>query len=175
MGLRSPSAPSCSTRRSRRCLSCSQAPRIRRGIALDEDGQRSSVVLVSSSMTTKALPARARAWARASLVALALTAFVTSFGWVFGLDMLAETDVVLLYLVGITVAAARFGRAASVATAALSVAAFDVFFIPPFFTFAVHDSRHVLTFAMMFVVGLFVSAVAARLRDQERDARAREQ
>ena len=44
----------------------------------------------------------------------------------------------------------------------------------PFYTFAVTDTRHMLTFAMMFGVGLVISNLTSRLRRQERDARGRE-
>jgi len=59
--------------------------------------------------------------------------------------------------------------------AALSVAAYDFFFVPPFFTFSVAHARHFLTFAMMFGVGLTISGLTARLRRQEREAHMREE
>lgn len=102
---------------------------------------------------------------------VALTTLVT---WRIGLDALAEADIVLIYLAVITVVAARAGRSTAIIAAALSVAAFDFFFVPPFYTFFVASSRHVLTFVVMFVVGLFVSTVAARLRRQEAEASLRE-
>ncbi|HTU60224.1 MAG TPA: histidine kinase dimerization/phospho-acceptor domain-containing protein, partial [Polyangiales bacterium] len=47
--------------------------------------------------------------------------------------------------------------------------------VPPYFTFAVRDARYLLTFAMMFVVGTFLSTLTSRLRRQEKDALAREE
>jgi len=67
------------------------------------------------------------------------------------------------------------GRGPSLLAAALSVAAYNFFFVPPLLTFTIEQARHVLTFVMMFVVGLTVSGLAARLRKQERDARRREE
>lgn len=107
----------------------------------------------------------------AAALLVALTTLVT---WWIGLDALAEADIVLIYVAVITVVAARAGRSTAIVAAALSVAAFDFFFVPPFYTFFVASSRHVLTFAVMFVVGLFVSTVAARLRRQEAEASLRE-
>ena len=52
--------------------------------------------------------------------------------------------------------------------AALSVAALDFFFVEPFYTFAVSDARHLLTFAMMFVVSVLLSGLMLRIRKQER-------
>ena len=84
-------------------------------------------------------------------------------------------DVVMLYLLAILIASFRFGRGPSIAAAALSVATYDFFFVPPFYTFSVEHARHVMTFAMMFGLGLVVSNLAARLRQEEQQARVREE
>lgn len=67
--------------------------------------------------------------------------------------------------------AVRYGRGPSVAASALSVIAYDVFFIAPHYTFDVHDQKHLLTFALMFAVGLVISHLTARVRRQEQEAR----
>ena len=87
---------------------------------------------------------------------------------------LALPDVVMVYLVAIILTALRVGRGPSALAAALSVAGYDFFFVPPRFTFAVSDSRHVLTFVMMFTVGFLLSERTRRVRMQEREARQRE-
>jgi len=92
----------------------------------------------------------------------------------FGRNLLALPDIVMIYLLVIMIVAVRFSRAASVLAAVLSVAFYDFFFIPPFFTFSVSDVRHTLTFSMMFGVGLVISGLTLRIRRQEHDARSRE-
>ncbi len=87
---------------------------------------------------------------------------------------LALPDVVMVYLVAIMISAARVGRGPSVFAAALSVAAYDFFFVPPRYTFAVSDTRHILTFGMMFAVGLLLSEMNRRVRARERESRSRE-
>jgi len=57
----------------------------------------------------------------------------------------------------------------------MAVAAYDFFFVPPYYTFAVADGRYFLTFVMMFVVGLLLSELTARVRRQELEARQREE
>ena len=52
--------------------------------------------------------------------------------------------------------------------------AFDFFFVPPRFNFAVHDVQYLLTFAVMMTVGLVVGQLTASLRYQARVARYRE-
>jgi two-component system sensor histidine kinase KdpD len=107
----------------------------------------------------------------ASLVAAVLA---TTVSWVtFGQKQLA--DVVMVYLLGIIVVAMRFGYGPSMAAAVLSVAAVDFFFVPPYFSFAVSDFQHVITFAVMLVVAAVISSLTQRIRDQATAARSREQ
>jgi len=84
-------------------------------------------------------------------------------------------DLEMLFLLAVMVAAVWLGRGPSLLTAALSVACYDFFFVPPFYTFSVSDRRYVLTFTMMFGVGLLLSELASRLKRQERNAVAREE
>ena len=86
----------------------------------------------------------------------------------------AVPDIEILYLLAVLVSAVWLGRVPSLVTAALGVAAYDFFFVPPYFTLAVTDARYILTFGMMFGVGLLVSELTSRLRRQERDALSRE-
>jgi two-component system, OmpR family, sensor histidine kinase KdpD len=88
---------------------------------------------------------------------------------------LSLPDLVMLYLLVVAIGAARFGRGPSLVAATLSILAFDFFFIPPYFTFIVSEERHVLTFALMLVVGLVTSGLTLRIRRQEREARGREE
>jgi two-component system, OmpR family, sensor histidine kinase KdpD len=107
------------------------------------------------------------------LAAVALVAAATAIG-VAARGHLAGPDVVMLYLLVIVVAAGKFGRGAALAASALSVLAYDLFFVLPFHTLAVADERHLLTFATMFVVGLLISALTLRIRRHEREALERE-
>ncbi|HEX7663289.1 MAG TPA: DUF4118 domain-containing protein, partial [Polyangiaceae bacterium] len=84
-------------------------------------------------------------------------------------------DVVMVFLLGVILVAIRFGYGPSIFAAVLSVFAFDYFFVPPYYSFAVSDLRHVVTFAVMFVVAATVSHLTRRIRDQADTARRREQ
>ena len=114
-----------------------------------------------------------RAPPRAYAIALLQAAVATAIG-VLWRTHLALPDVVMLYLVGIVLVAVRFGRGPSVAASAVSVAAYDFFFVPPYHTFSVSEIRNVLTFTMMFGAGLLLSSLTLRLRRQELAARDRE-
>lgn len=84
-------------------------------------------------------------------------------------------NLVMVYLLGVMVSAARYGRGPSILAAVLGVGAFDFFFVPPYLTFAVSDTQYLLTFAVMLAVGLTISAMAAGMRQQARVAGHREE
>jgi len=83
-------------------------------------------------------------------------------------------NLVMVYLLGVTIAALKFGRGPSVLTAILNVAAFDFFFVPPRFTFAVGDVQYFVTFLVMLLVALVIASLVASVRQQTRVAGARE-
>ncbi len=91
---------------------------------------------------------------------------------VFGRSQLP--DVVMVYLLGIVLVAMRFGMGPSFVATVLSVVTYDLFFVPPYFSFAVSDFRHTVTFAVMFFVAVVISSLTRRVREQADAARARE-
>jgi two-component system sensor histidine kinase KdpD len=108
------------------------------------------------------------------------------FGWVIGgvagctgvaylLDpYVAHADLAMIYLLGIVALAHRLALGPSLLGVALSVGAFNFFFIDPRYTFAVHDVRYLIVFGVMAVVGGLVSGLAARARRAVRMATERE-
>ena len=84
-------------------------------------------------------------------------------------------DLEMLFLLAVMVSAVWFGRGPALVCAAVGIACYDFFLIPPYHTFLVHDRRYVLTFGMMFGVGFALSELAGRLRQHEREALAREE
>lgn len=83
---------------------------------------------------------------------------------------LAAPDLVMLFMLAIGASAVLFGRGPSIAGSALSVLAYDFFFVPPYHTFAIADQHYVLTFAMMFAVGLLTSGLTLRVRQGQLEA-----
>lgn len=83
-------------------------------------------------------------------------------------------NLVMVYLLGVTVAGLRLGRGPSVLTAIMNVAAFDFFFVPPRFTFAVTDVQYLVTFGVMLTIALVIATLVASVRQQTRVAGARE-
>ncbi|MGB9429088.1 MAG: sensor histidine kinase KdpD, partial [Gammaproteobacteria bacterium] len=84
------------------------------------------------------------------------------------------SNLIMVYLLGVVVVAVRFGRGPSILTVILGVLAFDFFFVPPYFNFAVSDTQYLVTFLVMLVVGLVISTLTASVRLQARVAAHRE-
>ena len=96
-----------------------------------------------------------------------------AFAWIaFGRKELA--DVVMMFLLGVVIVSMRFGYGPSLLAAVLSVFAYDYFFIPPYFSIAVSDASHIVTFGVMFFVAVVVSHLTKRIRNQADAARDRE-
>ena len=86
----------------------------------------------------------------------------------------ALTNLVMVYLLGATVAALRLGRGPAIFSAVANVVALDFCFVPPRFTFAVGNLEYLLTFAVMLVMALVIATLVANVRAQTRVAGARE-
>jgi len=84
------------------------------------------------------------------------------------------SNLVMIYLLGVTVAGLRLGRGPSAVTAVLNVAAFDFFFVPPRYSFAVSDVQYLVTFGTMVTIALVIATLTASVRQQTRVAGARE-
>ncbi len=104
--------------------------------------------------------------------ALACTA-VTAIGMPL-FPILEPTNIVMLYLLAVMLVAIRFGRGPAALAAVISVVAFDWFFVPPRFSFAIADVRYLLTFAILLAVGLITGQLTANLRYQARVSEHRE-
>jgi two-component system sensor histidine kinase KdpD len=84
------------------------------------------------------------------------------------------SNLVMIYLLGVTVAGLRLGRGPSALTAVLNVIALDFFFVPPRFSFAVSDAEYLVTFGTMVTIALVIANLTASVRQQTRVAGARE-
>jgi two-component system sensor histidine kinase KdpD len=105
-------------------------------------------------------------------VAFGAVAAATVLGLVSG-DRLTLPDETMIFVFAIMLAALG-GRGPGLVAAALSVACYDFFFVPPRYTLAVADVHDVMTFAVMFAVGTAMGTLVARVRRaRETEVRAR--
>jgi two-component system sensor histidine kinase KdpD len=87
---------------------------------------------------------------------------------------LAPTNLFMIYLLAVVLAATRLGLKPAIMTAFLSVLAFDFFFVPLPFTFAVSDTQYLLTFAALFTVGVVISTLVSQSRERAEAIQRRE-
>ena len=152
-----------------------------KGSLLDEIVRRSSgieVMVIPGGQTlrgaTRPEARSTRGWFRRYSATLAtVLASTLVCGAMFG--RFDNSNLIMVYLLGVAFVAARYGRKPSMLAAVLSVAAFDFFFVPPHLTFAVSDTQYLVTFAVMLVVSLLISTLAVRVKTQAEAAAQRGQ
>jgi two-component system sensor histidine kinase KdpD len=93
-----------------------------------------------------------------------------------GLGKLIDAHIVLpnislLYVVPVLIAAARHGLVPSLWVSALSVLAYNFFFLPPLYEFTIRDPANVVALFLFMFVAIAASALAARTRSQTEAAR----
>jgi two-component system sensor histidine kinase KdpD len=84
------------------------------------------------------------------------------------------SNLVMVYLLGVTVAGLRLGRAPALLTAAMNVIAFDFFFVPPRYSLAISDAQYLVTFVVMLTIALVIANLMSSVRQQTRVSGARE-
>ena len=107
------------------------------------------------------------------LLSLALVALATLVGLLVR-GRIEPTNLVMIYLVAVVLSAIYLGRGPSLLAAIAGVLAFDVFLIPPYYTFAVSDTQYILTFFVLLTISLVISTLTARVREQAEAAVRRE-
>ncbi len=80
----------------------------------------------------------------------------------------------MMYLLCVVVTAYLWGLGPSILVSVLGVLAFDFFHIPPFLTFTVDDTQYIFTFLALLLVGVAISYLTSRVRQQTEAARHRE-
>ncbi len=108
------------------------------------------------------------------LLALGAIALSTAL-FLPGRGEFAKGQWALLYLLVILLVASVAGPGPAVLAAVLAFFAWNFFFLPPFHTLKIRDSKDWLSLVAFLVVGVLVGALAGRMRDREARARAREQ
>ncbi len=87
---------------------------------------------------------------------------------------ISPTNLIVVYLLAVVLAALFLGRGPAILTSILSVVTFDFFFVPPFLSLAVSDFEYILTFFGLLLVGLIISYLVTQVRQQADAAQRRE-
>ncbi len=87
------------------------------------------------------------------------------------LPLLSNTNILMLYLVAVLWVATRHRRQVAIVASILSVATFDLCFVPPFFRFGVADQQYLVTLAVMLLTAIVISTLTTRVHQQSAAAR----
>lgn len=118
-------------------------------------------------------------WSRAGSLGLVAGALLAATIAAFVLEEYAGlADASAVYLLAVALVAYRVGSGAAIATAIGAFLTYNFLFLPPRFTFQVADPQHLLTLAVLLVIGVAIGRLGGTLRDQaeaaarsEREAR----
>jgi two-component system sensor histidine kinase KdpD len=83
-------------------------------------------------------------------------------------------NIPMIFIIPVVLTSLISGRKAGILASLLAVAAFDFFFVPPFFNFSVEDVRFIPTFFVLLVVGIITSLLADTVKKQVEYTRQRE-
>jgi len=97
-------------------------------------------------------------------VSLVLVALVTLIGHTIS-SLGNITNIALVYILPVLVAATRFGLRTGLVTGLASSLAYNFFFIPPFYTFTIADPQNLITVMVLLGIAVLVSQMASRVRD----------
>jgi two-component system sensor histidine kinase KdpD len=86
----------------------------------------------------------------------------------------SPANLVMVYLLAVVIAALYLGRGPAILASLTSVLVFDFFFVPPRLTLTVSDAEYLLTFTGLAVVGIVISYLTVRAREQAEAAEKRE-
>ena len=143
---------------------------------LRQSGDLDVVVVQGKGGEGQAPPPRSRAkvrWIR-YLATFGLVVVAGVIAKLLGFAGLSEANEAVVFLPATVLAAMWWGLGPGLLAAVLAVLAFDFFFVPPYYTFAVQDIQYVFTLVVLAAVALLVGTLAARLRRQVQTARSGE-
>lgn len=95
-------------------------------------------------------------------------------GWPMHAVGLSQANVIMVFLAGVAIVSVYLGRGPSIFASVLSVLIFDLLFVPPYYSFAVADAQYLITFFVMLTIGILISGITARVRQQINESQVRE-
>jgi len=99
------------------------------------------------------------------LISIGLVFITTLFGELLKRN-LEPANLVMFYLLVVVIVAILWGQGPAIVTSILSVLLFDFFLVPPYLTLSVDRIQYVFTFIGLLIVGLVISTLASKMREQ---------
>jgi two-component system sensor histidine kinase KdpD len=128
---------------------------------------------LKNTLTNKVRASRGLYHWRGYLLGLGLVILATLLGHLVR-EFFAPANIIMIYLLFVTVSAVISGLGPSILVSILSVLCFDFFFVQPHLTFAVADTQYIFTFVALLLVGITISYLTSRIRQQNETAVRRE-
>jgi len=107
------------------------------------------------------------------LKGLGLVVLASSLGQLVQ-QFFSTANIIMIYLLCVVVTAVFWGFGPSILVCIVSVLAWDFFFVSPHLTLAVADTQYIFTFITLLLVGVIISYLTTRLRQQIESSRRRE-
>ncbi|OPY56154.1 MAG: Sensor protein KdpD [Pelotomaculum sp. PtaU1.Bin035] len=89
-------------------------------------------------------------------------------------SFLGLVNIAMIYLLPVLFSAVKWEVGPAVVAAVTGILAFDILFVPPYFSFAVVDLSYLLSFAIFLVVAILTGTLSSRLRQQAASSGQRE-
>ncbi len=125
------------------------------------------------SVKQKRKPGKANTRWRGYLLGTLLIVLITVLGQLER-DIFIPTTMLMMYMMSVVVTAYLWGLGPSILVSVLGVLAFDFFLVPPYLSFSIEDTQHIFTFFVLLLVGVIISYLTSRVRQQSEAARLRE-
>ena len=104
-----------------------------------------------------------------------LSIIITTIICFFLRPFLEAINIPMIFIIPIVFSGLIAGRKGGIMASIMAVAFFDFFFVPPYFTFSVADTRFIPTFSVLFIVGIITSFLADTVKKQVENTRQREE
>lgn len=106
---------------------------------------------------------------------IAFLCLTTVTGYIFRMIGFPETNIVLVYLLGVLLTA-RFskGYIYGILASVISIFAYNYFFTEPYYTLAVDDSSYIVTFIIMMITALLTSTLTSHVKKSAIEAQEKE-
>lgn len=123
----------------------------------------------SNSEETKPFSISTTSW-KNYFIALSVVALTTGLNFLL-YPFLSTSNLIMVYLLGVTIVALLGEVGPAFLASMLSVLAYDFFFIVPFYSVAVSDIEYFFTLLVMLLVSFIISHLTLRIQKQAESAR----
>lgn len=107
------------------------------------------------------------------VISVASVSFTTAIGLPLR-DLLKPVDQSMFFLIVVALMASKFGKIPALFTTLISLTCLNFFFIDPYYSFAMADRSYWITFVVMLILAMIVSALSDKLRRQKNMAQQKE-